>query len=241
MVKLRAVQTLTAAAIVLLFLASTALVVVGNYSIGVAALFSFMNIIGATFPPDVALLDQRSPFILGSVMLGMLGNIAFTITFTAIFYQILSGIDIRYMLMKQKIKGMSGHVVITPINGIGVELAKKLKENKIATVFIDENKSLVRKVQREGMLAIHGNPTNTEVLEEARARDSLALYSLYDDDVKNTFVTIEAKRGNRKMKVVTRIKSLDDIPKMERAGARRIIIPEAAVGIEMGGYLLANS
>jgi hypothetical protein len=40
---------------------------------------------------------------------------------------------------------------------------------------------------------------------------------------------------------VSRIKRLEDIPKMEKSGARRTILPEAAVGIELSDFLIANS
>lgn len=240
MVRLRAIHIISIFLIIAIFLLSTALVYFYSGDLFGAVLFSFLNIIGATFPPNQSLVDTNSIFVLAAVFLGAIANISFTITFTTVFYQILSGVNIRYTLSKHGIKHATRFAIITPINGMGIELAKKLKEAKIDPVMIDENKTMVRHAMKDGFLAIHGDAANPEVLDEARISDALGLFSLYDDDVKNTFITIEARRMRRGLRVFTRIKRLDDIAKMERAGARRTMLPEAAVGIELSDFILAN-
>ena len=240
MVKLRAIHLISIGLIIVIFIISVFLVLLANYGIFEALLFSLLNIIGATFPPTESLLDPRSPFILASVALGSIANVAFTITFTTIFYQLLVDLDIRYFLSKQKLRGLSNHVIITPVNGIGLELAKNLTEIRMPFVFIDEDMSDVRRVLKKGMLAVHGDSTKPGALSEARIDNAAVLYTLYDDDIKNTLVTIEARRGGKRTRVISRIKHLEDIPKMEKSGARRTILPEAAVGVEMSDFLVAN-
>ncbi len=241
MVKLRAVHLVSASFVVIIFLVSVMFVLLANFNLPTSVLFTLMNILGTTFPPNADLVDAQSPFILASVALGGIANIAFTITFTTIFYQILVSIDIRYAFVRQRIKGVSNHIVITPINGMSLELSRKLRENGLQYVFIDENKSLVKKMVHSGTMAVHGDPTKPDVLEQARTDKALAVCTLYDDDIKNTFVAIEARRGGKRIRVMSRIKRLEDIPKMERSGARRVILPEAAVGIEMSDFLVANA
>lgn len=241
MVRLGAIHFILIGLIVVIFFASMILVLLANYGMFEAVLFSFLNIIGATFPPTETILDAKNPFILASVALGGIANVAFTITLGTLFYQILVSFNIRYYLAKQRVRRLSDHVVITPINDIGFELAKKLTASRVPFVFIDENMSAIRKTLKKGMLAVHGNPAEPAVLNEARIDKAIALYTLFDDDIKNTFVTIEARRGARRVRVISRIKRLEDIPKMEKAGARRTILPEAAVGIEMGDFLISNT
>jgi len=154
---------------------------------------------------------------------------------------VLSSIDIRYFISRQRIKGVSKHVIVTPINGVGLELAKKLKGRRISTVFIDEDRKLVRKTIRKGFLAMHGNPAVLGTLADARVADAIAVFALGDNDVNNTFITIAAKKANSKAIVISRVKRLEDLPKIERAGARRIILPEAAVGEEMGEFILSGA
>ena len=241
MVKLRAIQIASILLIVVLYLVSTALTMTQGYSLFSAGIFSFMNVIGATFPPVSSLVDAPNAFILLSLTLSGIANIAFTITFATIFYQLLVSADVRYALTKQKLRRISNHVVITPINGMGKELAARCREAKMPVVFIDENKYEVRKMHAPGILAIHGDPTKQDTLKEARIDKAIALCTLFDDDIKNTLVTIEARSGGMQTRVLTRIRHLEDIPKMERSGARRIILPEAAVGVELSDFLVANS
>lgn len=241
MVKLRAIHFIAVALIVIIFVTSTLLTMLASFPPITSMLFSFMNVIGATFPPSDMLLDAQSPFILMAVALGGIANVAFIITFTAIFYQMLSGIDLRALLVRQEIRRLSKHVIITPINTMGLELAKKLKQSKVQVLFIDDNKYGVRKALSQGLLAIHGNPADADTLERARVRESLAVYALYDDDIKNTFVTIEAKKLALNVKIMSRVRRLEDIPKVERSGVRRVILPEAAVGISMGEFLVSRT
>ncbi|MCL5239003.1 MAG: NAD-binding protein [Candidatus Marsarchaeota archaeon] len=241
MVKLRAIQLVSIGFIVVIFIVSTVLVTLEHYSLLAAALFSFMNIIGADFPPTSSLIDAHSPLVLLSLTLADIANVAFTITFATIFYQVLVGVDIRYTLLNQRLRGVSDHVIVTPVSGIGLELAAKLREGKRRVVFIDENKYEVRKAYRLGYLAVHGDPTKHETLAEARVDSAAAICTLYDDDIKNTLVTIEARRGAKKTRVLSRIGRLEDLPKMERSGALRVVLPEASVGVELGDFLVANS
>ncbi len=241
MAKLRAIHLISILLVIVIFFVSIVLTSLANYGLFAAVLFSFMNIIGANFLSASGLVDARNPLVLTAVALGGVANIAFTITFTTIFYQILVGVDIRYILTRKSISNISRHVIITPINEMGLELAKKLKANKVPYVFIDENLSVVKKALQRGFTAIHGNPASPETLARARIDKALALYALFDDDIKNTFVTIEARRGAKKTRVISRIKRLEDIPKMERSGARRVILPEAAIGIEIGDFITSNS
>jgi voltage-gated potassium channel len=244
MVQLRAIHVIAAGAIIVIFAMSTALVAMAGAQYGnvfTAALFSFLNIIGTTFPPNALLVDANNPLILSAIALSTAGNLAFTITFTTILYQIFSGIDLKYFMSRQKIRRASRHVIIAPINGIGKALARRLAENKVESVFIDGNRQIVKKAIGEGFLALHGNPASQEKLEEARISDALGVFALSDSDIENTFITISAKKANGKTPVVSRIKRLEDLPKMKRVGASRIIQPEAAVGIEIGNFLLSGA
>ena len=241
MVQLRAIHILSAAAILVIFVVSTALVTLEHFDVLTAALFSFLNIIGTTFPPSQGLVDANNPLILAAVALGTMGNLAFTIMFTTIFYQILSGMDLKYFISAQRIRRASKHVIVTPINGIGMELAEKLAGKKISAVFVDDNLQLVRKTIRKGFMAMHGNPARQETLLEARVTNAIAVFALGDSDIENTFITMAAKKANSRVIVIPRIKRLENLSKMKMAGAKRIIQPEVSVGAEIGNFLLTGA
>jgi len=240
MVRLRAIHRIAAIVILVVFVISTLLVLEYGENIVTAMVFSFTNIVGTTFPPNENVVDTENILILGAVIIGIVGNIAFTIILTSMFYQFLSGIDVRYLLSKPKVKRARNHVIITPINGMGIELAKKLAKQKISVVFVEQNKQVLDKTLKRGFIGILGNAASEGVLADARLDRALAFFVLHDSDIENVLVTIEAKKLNPKIKIVARIKRLEDMQKLERAGARKTVLPEAAIGIEMGEFLIYN-
>ena len=241
MVRLKAVHMILIISVIAIFLVSILLVIIDRYTAPVAVLFSFLNIIGATFPPDQGLLDARDSLILTAVALGTIGNLAFTILFTTIFYQLLGGVDVRYFVSKQRIRRQSKHVIITPMNGMALELAKKIREQNIGVVLIDEDRQHVRNALAKGYMTVRGDPAREETLRQAKISSASELFALYEDDVKNTFVALASRAANRRVRIVSRIKSIENIPKIERAGAKRIILPEAVVGTEIGNFLVSRA
>lgn len=240
MLRLRAMHIFAGIIVLSILAVSTLLAMLAHYSFFASFLFTLANIVGATFPPVASMIDINSPPMLASLALAGMANVAFTIIFATVFYQVLVNVDIPYAFMRRRVKGASKHVIITPVNGIGLLLARRLAGSKVSSVFIDRSKYEVRRAARYGFLALQGDPTVQETLANARVENAIALCTLYDDDLKNTFVAIEARRNESKPLVLARIKRLDDIPKMERAGAKRVIMPEAAIGIEMGDFLVSN-
>lgn len=241
MLRLRVIHLIVIVVMVMIFAISTLLVIIDRYTAFDAALFSFLNIIGATFPPNQGLIDTRNSLILAAVALGTIGNLAFTIMFTTIFYQLLGNVDLRYFISKQRIGRLSKHVIITPMNGMAMELAKKIREQRISVVLVEEDKQLVRKALARGFMVVRGDPAHKETLAQAKISSASELFALYEDDVKNTFVALASREANRHVKIISRIKNLENIPKIERAGAKRVILPEAVVGTEIGNFLISNT
>jgi len=240
MVVLKLVHILSIWLLLGVFAVSAVLAFLAVHNLAYAIILSFLNIIGASFPPSPSLVDAPNPFILSSVAIGLVGNLAFTILITTIFYQLLSKTSISEWVAKQKLSKMKSHVVISPINMLSMELAKLLKNNKIPVVFIDESRRKVRQAIHSGFVAMTGDATNASTLARARLGSALAFFALNDDDLKNVLATIAAKRTNDKCSVISRISRIDDVPKLERAGARRIILPEKAVGEELGNYIISK-
>ena len=120
-------------------------------------------------------------------------------------------------------------------------MAQKLSQNKISAILVDKDGLKVRNAARSGLLAMRGDATQRSALVDSGIGKAYALFALADDDISNTFTAIEAKGLNDRCNVITRVRRLEDIPRLRRAGARRMIMPEAAVGIELGNYLVANS
>ncbi len=238
--RLRLIHVLSLLLLFVLFSISVVLVYLAIGNLAFALIFGFVNIIGATFPPTRSLIDAKNPLLFSALAIGLVGNVALTILFTSLFYQFLSKRSISEWIAKQKIRRMKEHVIITPINGISLDLAKKLKSNGISYVLLDIDRHKVRAAIRSGLLAMAGDATNAAVLHDAEIENAFVLFSLYEEDITNTFIAIAAKSINERCSVISRIKRIEDIPKIERAGARRVILPEAAIGEEMANFIISK-
>ncbi len=223
-----------------LFALSSLLALFALHNPAYALIFGFVNILGATFPPTKTLIDAHNPFVLLSILFGIIGNIALTIFLASLLYGFLSNISLEEFWAKQQIKSLKDHVIISPINGLSLEFASLLKKNGIKYVLIDTNRAKVREAIRSGHLALWGDAAQQNVLKLANLNAALALLPLYDYDIKNVFVTTAAKSANPQCRIISRIGRIEDIPKLENAGARRIILPEAAVGKEIADFIISK-
>lgn len=237
MVKIKAIQKFLAIILVLIFLISVASALLDGQSLFVSVFWSFMNIIGADFPPTQALVDTPSAFILFAAALDIQGKLIITIILTTIFYQLLGRINIREKFVEQKMKTLSNHIVIVPIDGIATEIVKRFKDARKDFVVIEPNIHMIKKITDQGMLGLNADPSNPEVLERAGIKRASHLMLLDEDDVKNTLIAIEAKKLNPKVKIIARIKRQDDIARMKRAGITSLILPEVAIGNEIASFV----
>jgi voltage-gated potassium channel Kch len=236
--RLRNVQKLFIVLIVVFFVISASLTSLEGFDIKTSAFWSFMNIMGAAFPPSMRLVDAANIGILLSLIFGIMGEFLVTVLLTTLFYQYMSSINFRAKVIDYKRGKLSRHVVLTPINAFSIDLAKTLKRNKIPFVMLDMHKGLVDRLNGEGMLALYGDATQVSALAYAKILDASYMMLLGDDDIRNMLIAITAKKLNKRIKIAARTKTEEDIPRMHMVGINKVILPEIAIGDEIAGFLL---
>ncbi len=235
--RLRAIQKFLIIALVIMFIISVIAVYATGESVFAAVLWSFMNIIGASFPVNLMLIDEQNLLIFFVEAMDIAGKLIVTIILTTIFYQMLEKINLKEKIASTRLRNISGHVVITPANGIAIETAKKLSKQRIDFVVIDQKPSVVNRLIDQGIFAISGDPTQVETLDRAKLRRASRLVLLDEDDVNNTMIAVEAKAMNSKIKITSRMKRQDDIARMTRAGISSLLLPEVAQADEIAAFL----
>ncbi|MDE1856105.1 MAG: NAD-binding protein [Candidatus Micrarchaeota archaeon] len=238
MIEFRAIQRFLVVVVVGIFAFSTAAALVSGNGVFVSAFWSFMNIIGASFPPNNSLVDPTNPLLFVANVLDIQGRLVITIVLTTVFYQLLGRINFREKVVQRKIAQMSGHIVIVPMDGIAVEITRQLGEKRMPFTVIEQDPKVMRRMMSEGIAVIGGDPEQPDALKAARIEKASFLLLLDEDDVRNTLIAIEAKRLNPSIRVIARIKRQDDIARMRRAGIDRLILPEVAVGDEVASFLV---
>ncbi|MDE1824830.1 MAG: NAD-binding protein [Candidatus Micrarchaeota archaeon] len=237
----RAIQKILLVVLVVIFCISTGFALIAGYGIFTSVFWSFMNIIGADFPPASSLVDPHNLLLFVADGLDIQGKLIITIILTTIFYQLLGRFDLKGRVMQKKLRSMSGHVILTPADGIAVEMARKLQKFGKGYVIVEQNPHMVKKLLNEGFLVINADPAQQDSLETAGVRRASYLLLLDEDDVRNTLIAIEAKRINENLEIVARIKRQEDIARMKRAGISRLVLPEISIGDKIGEFVTETS
>ncbi|MDE1827803.1 MAG: NAD-binding protein [Candidatus Micrarchaeota archaeon] len=237
MVEFRAIQKFLVLILLVIFAFSVVAALAAGQSPFISVFWSFMNIIGADFPPNNGLIDPTNPLLLIASTLDIQGRLIITIVLTTVFYQLLGGINLREKFVQGKIARLSRHVVIVPMEGIALEVAKQLKGAGKEFIVIEPNLRATRKLLDEGMLAINADATQQQTLERAGIKRASHLTLLGEDDMMNTLIAIEAKKLNPSIRIIARIKRQEDVGRMTRAGISSLILPEVAVGNEIAMFM----
>ena len=202
MVEIRAVQKMLIVVVLAIFVAGVILVLLSGAGVLVAAAWSFLNIIGGTFPLNPALVDEGNLLVLFSQVAGVLGNVVFTILVTTIFYQALGRVNIRGAYAKSKLRMLNKHIVLTPINSLSMELARRLKEKGIQFVMVDASARNMARAMSEKMLSVEGEAIDQEALRRARVENAYILITLSENDISNMLTAITAKNLNGRLRIV---------------------------------------
>jgi len=238
--RIRTVHKVLILALFILYIISVLIIWGIGYSLWVALLWNLLTFIGADFPIDFSLPDKANPLAFLSNVFGVMGSVILTILLTSFFYQMLSKINIREKVVMSRVKRLKGHFIITPANKIASYLVDEFKKNKLGFVVLDPSQKNIEMFIKEGVLAVKGDPLNIEALENANIKSAAALLLLNDDIVKNTLAALTAKRINNKIRIASRIKRADELAKMKRVGINYIVMPEVAIGDELGNFLLRH-
>ncbi len=232
------VQKIFIVAIFALFAASTAITMLEGFGIESAAFWSFMNILGSTFPTNLKLIDAENPGILISLIFGIVGEFFVTVLLTTVFYHYMSGINIRARIVDYRRKKLKRHVILTPINAFSMDLASMLKKNDIPFILLDQREKLVDRANREKALSAYGDPTQASSLAYARLQNASYMILLGEDDIRNMLIAITARKLNKRIRIAARTKTEEDIPRMHMVGINKTLLPEIAIGDEIAGFLL---
>jgi Trk K+ transport system NAD-binding subunit len=127
---------------------------------------------------------------------------------------------------------ISDHVIIAGHNAIVETLIVELAGRGIPFVVIDRSPEEVRKLQRHGHDAIHGDATDEDVLANAGIGRASYLIANEDDD-QNAAVVLTASQVSD-CKIIALVDRLDMAHYLEYAGADFVVSPKQILGMNIG-------
>lgn len=143
------------------------------------------------------------------------------------------GITMGRRRMKTKIAKLKKHFILCGYGRVGEEIALTFSEEGVPFVVISNNEEHVASAEKEGHLAIFGDATSDDVLEEAGIERAYGLVAAVGGDTDNTFITLSAREARPDLFIEARCASPESERKLRRAGADRVISPHAIGGRRM--------
>lgn len=134
---------------------------------------------------------------------------------------------------------VENHVIICGYSALGKEVINDLKMHEINFVVIEKNEIEIKKLAKEKIPFIHGDPSEERVLEKANINSALSLVSVSDDSL-NAFICLTAKKIAPNIRIVTNVQKTENIKILKRAGAKTVISPKYTAGILLGRQVISS-
>lgn len=135
--------------------------------------------------------------------------------------------------MERAIARLEGHFIICGYGRVGRQIVQEFSREGAGFVIIDINQPSLEQAERDGHLTISGMSTTDEVLQRARIETARGLIAAMDSDAENIYVTLSARVLRPDLFIVSRANQPDSEPKLQRAGANRVISPYRVGGRQM--------
>lgn len=139
----------------------------------------------------------------------------------------------RYQIRKI-IKKMKNHIIVCGYGRNGFNVCQELDRLKIPYVLIEKTESHLQNFRVDKYKqVILGDAIHEETLLEANIKEAKALIIALPNDANNIFITLTARELNPNIFIICRSSEPSSEKKMYRAGANKVIMPEALGGIHM--------
>jgi voltage-gated potassium channel len=136
--------------------------------------------------------------------------------------------------MEKKIAGMDGHVIVCGWGRVGRAIADNLAPEQDLVV-VDIDPARLAEVPYPTVL---GDATDDAVLERAGVQRCRALVAAVSTDADNLYLTLSGRTLRPDLFIVARARIASSEDKLLRAGANRVVNPQAIGGARMAAFVL---
>ncbi len=138
--------------------------------------------------------------------------------------------------MNHRIMKLKDHFIVCGLGRIGQAVCRHLARDGVPFIGIDPDPKAVATLIDADHLALVGDATDDELLEEAGIGRARAIACVSGSDSENIVITLSARERKPDLLIVSRAEQEDAIRKMQRAGATRVISP-----VRTGGVSIVNA
>jgi voltage-gated potassium channel len=127
--------------------------------------------------------------------------------------------------VQKQISGLKNHFIICGFGRIGRIVCSELDADNIDFVVIEQDPSVIERLEALRYLYIEMDATTEEALLHAGIMAAKGIVTAVDSDANNVFITMSAKSLNPNVFVLARSSEEKNEAKLLRAGATRVVSP----------------
>jgi voltage-gated potassium channel len=137
--------------------------------------------------------------------------------------------------MNAAISNLENHVILCGYGRNGKQAAETLCQHKVEFVVIDINTDRIEQDILRGrkLLYVKGDAREDETLIRAGIKTAKALITALPADADNVFIVLTARTVNNKIHIISRASHATSAPKLKKAGANNVILPDKIGGTHM--------
>jgi voltage-gated potassium channel len=143
-------------------------------------------------------------------------------------------LSVQRRKMTQSLAGLRDHYVICGHGRLGTRIERELRARGESFVVVDWTQSLEETFLRQQIPHLIGDATHDDVLSRAGVERARGLVAALDSDASNVLAVLSARELNPGLLIVARANTEASESKLRRAGADRVVTPDA-----IGGHRLA--
>jgi voltage-gated potassium channel len=163
-----------------------------------------------------------------TIALALGGIFTLFFTTTEVLRAVISG-EIQSLLgrrrMEKKLASLTAHVIVCGFGRVGRQVCQDFSEAQVPFVAVDKEATRLADFDVAHGHPLVGDATLDEVLEQAGIARARALVAVVTSDAENVFITMSARLLNPALPIVARAEEASAVPKLQRAGATRVVSP----------------
>lgn len=130
---------------------------------------------------------------------------------------------------------LTDHVIICGYGRNGEQAAQTLSFHGVKYVVIEYSLKIFEEAmaQNPDLLIINGDSTDDDVLKKAGIERAKALITSLPVDAHNVFIVLSARSLNANVQIISRASDRNTYPKLRKAGANSVIMPDKIGGTHM--------
>ena len=136
--------------------------------------------------------------------------------------------------MDRQISQMSGHTIVCGWGRVGEAVAHDLELAGRDVVVVDQSEDRLRGLE---FPVVVGDATRDDVLRSAGIERAGSLIAALDGDAANLFVTLSGRDLRPDLFIVARARADESIPKLQHAGADRVVNPQELGAARMASFV----